>query len=288
MLLRALLFRVLPWLCVLLGFWVAALRPQDGRAWLLLGLMLSFAGFFNPTAEAWEPSLRDFGTAYHSIVGDCLAIWLFLFGLYFPEPFPPGSRWARWTRWKWIVITPLALEAAADVIIFVGAVENYAAVFFLQRWFRPFRSVLNAIDVIAIVAMFVSLAAKFQLAVSADAKRRLRLLFSGAVLSLTPVLVLLIASAVLGVSMEQYFPEWATVAAWLMFFLFPLTLAYVIVVHRAMDVRVVIRQGLQYTVARGGVRALRLAIAIPLGMGIISLIQHQRQVSCLCKADKKW
>ncbi len=35
---------------------------------------------------------------------------------------------------------------------------------------------------------------------------------------------------------------------------FPLAMAYVIVVHRAMDVRVVLRQGLQYLLATSGVR----------------------------------
>ena len=45
--------------------------------------------------------------------------------------------------------------------------------------------------------------------------------------------------------------------------LFPLTLAYIIVVQRAMDVRVVVRQGLQYGLATTGIRALQfVAIAI--------------------------
>jgi sigma-B regulation protein RsbU (phosphoserine phosphatase) len=39
--------------------------------------------------------------------------------------------------------------------------------------------------------------------------------------------------------------------------LFPLTLAYLILVHKAMDVSVVIRQGVQYTLARGGVKVLQ-------------------------------
>src|SRR5205085_5505552 len=33
---------LMPVFCALLGFWVAATRPQDPLAWLLLGLMLSF------------------------------------------------------------------------------------------------------------------------------------------------------------------------------------------------------------------------------------------------------
>ena len=42
--------------------------------------------------------------------------------------------------------------------------------------------------------------------------------------------------------------------------LFPTTLAYVIVVQRALDVRVVIRQGLQYALATGGIRVLQAAL----------------------------
>jgi phosphoserine phosphatase RsbU/P len=46
--------------------------------------------------------------------------------------------------------------------------------------------------------------------------------------------------------------------------IFPITMAYVIVVHRALDVRVVLRQGVQYALARRGVRVIQgiLTVAI--------------------------
>ena len=53
-------------------------------------------------------------------------------------------------------------------------------------------------------------------------------------------------------------PALVSVAALLVF---PLTMAYVIVVHRAMDVRVVLRQGLQYLLATSGIRILQIAIS---------------------------
>src|SRR4051794_6593225 len=53
-------------------------------------------------------------------------------------------------------------------------------------------------------------------------------------------------------------PALVSIAALLVF---PLTMAYVIVVHRAMDVRVVLRQGLQYLLATSGVRILQIAIS---------------------------
>src|SRR6185295_14629923 len=45
-------------------------------------------------------------------------------------------------------------------------------------------------------------------------------------------------------------------------FIFPLTMAYVIVVERALDVRLVVRQGMQYLLARGGIRVLQIAGSI--------------------------
>ncbi len=47
-----------------------------------------------------------------------------------------------------------------------------------------------------------------------------------------------------------------------MLFIFPVTMAYVIVVDRAMDVRVVVRQGVQYLLATGGIRVLQVLISI--------------------------
>ncbi len=56
-------------------------------------------------------------------------------------------------------------------------------------------------------------------------------------------------------------PVWVVIPALLLVFLFPLTMAYVIVVHRAMDVRVVLRQGVQYALARNGVRFMQIILS---------------------------
>jgi sigma-B regulation protein RsbU (phosphoserine phosphatase) len=52
------------------------------------------------------------------------------------------------------------------------------------------------------------------------------------------------------------FSPWLWIPSLLLLFLFPVTLAYVIVVAHAMELNVVIRQGLQYALARGGARLL--------------------------------
>ncbi|HLI34078.1 MAG TPA: PDZ domain-containing protein, partial [Terriglobia bacterium] len=97
-LLTWLFFVISPIFCLALGFWVAAVRIRDPLAWLLLALMLWFAAMADPGVEFWKPSLASFGAGYYAALGSTWPIWMLLFGIYFPEPFPRDS-W--WPRWKW-------------------------------------------------------------------------------------------------------------------------------------------------------------------------------------------
>lgn len=269
-----LLFLILPVFCLALGFAVTVIRVRDMRAWLLLALMLSFAGFFNPVAETWGPSLRDFGALYHQLDYDCLPIWLFLLALYFPEPFPRDRGWRSWSWLKWLLIGPLALNAAGDMVLSVGTIENFASVVPVYSLLQPIEGILQWLYVAAGPIFFLCLALKFRLARSRDARRRLRLLFFGAAISLLPVVSLSVAGILLNVNAEQYFPEWLMVTGWVLFFLFPVTLAYVIVVHRAMGVEVVIRQGLKYALARRGILTIRIVIGVILGAAVASAVNR--------------
>lgn len=80
------------------------------------------------------------------------------------------------------------------------------------------------------------------MAISRDAQRRLRLLYWGATVALTPLLVITLFSQYRGKSMYDIFPDWLIAMGLILTTIFPLTLAYVIVVQRAMDVRVAVRQ----------------------------------------------
>lgn len=86
---------LMPIICTLLGFWVAAVRVRDGRAWLLLLLLLSVAelaggnyhflygrqDFFQPIAAAYQPVLANFWPTA-----------MLLFAIYFPERLPLDQR----------------------------------------------------------------------------------------------------------------------------------------------------------------------------------------------------
>jgi len=265
---------VLPVVSILLGFWTAFVRPRDIAAWLLLGVLLGLSSLFTAGTESWGPRVRDLATLYYAVMSKLWPVCMLLFGLYFPEPFPPTR--ARFWVWlaKRVLVPLLVADGLAEIAIAIGRMDNYARVAPLDALRQPFEQALFVLSLLAVGSFFSCIWAKSSMAVSADAKRRLRLLAWGTTVSMAPAFLLVVIGRIKGGEPEQVFPEWLALSSFVMMLLFPITLAYVIVVHRAMDVRVVIRQGLQYALAKGGIRALRLAIGAALGLAIVYLWRH--------------
>jgi sigma-B regulation protein RsbU (phosphoserine phosphatase) len=274
---RVTLYVLMPWFCIILGFWVAAVRPRDRLAWLLLGLMLGFSQLLGFEVGAWGPGIRVISRAYHLTAGNLWSLAMLLFGMYFPEPFPDQDR--PWRKWSQLTVIALIVACAlSQVVVNTVELENYAAVESLSQRLVPLDTFSTFLDIIAVSGFFVSIFIKGSLAVSADAKRRLRLLYFGATVSLTPVFVAVILGVITGKGdIGNFLPEWLLFSVLLLLFLFPLTLAYTIVVQRAMDVRVVIRQGLQYTLARRGITALRAVLSAgAIAAAVYLLEEHSR------------
>ena len=136
-----------------------------------------------------------------------------------------------------------------------------------------------ALSVIAISGFFVGIGFKFGMSTNKDARRRLRILLAGSLVSLTPLFAFILIQFALrdsGVSL----PEWTLVVVVLLFCIFPLTLAHVIVVERAMELRMAIRQGVRYALARTGVRvSLFVVVGVAITIAEVSLIGSQLPIS---------
>jgi phosphoserine phosphatase RsbU/P len=250
---------VIPTFCFLLGFWVTAVRPRDPSAWCLFLIMLFFSVFYSAGVESWGPVVRDVAEGYRLAVGNTWPIFMLLFGLYFPEPFPEKDP-AWWTWSKRLVITLLIVTCVVNVIVGFGQFENFASVASLSAVVDRLSSIDFLLSFAAIGSFFACISVKMRQAVTPDAKRRLRLLYVGSSVSMGPACILFVVQNIKGGELEQIFPEWFVLSALSLMLLFPITLAYVIVVHRAMDVRVVIRQGLQYALATSGIRVLQIIL----------------------------
>jgi phosphoserine phosphatase RsbU/P len=251
---------LLPAVSLLLGFWVALRRPYDPMAWLLLVLMLSFPHILtNFYPEGWAPGLREAGVLYEYILEAAFPISLFLFGRFFPEQFPPGTLYDKiWRGLFWLCAIPSAILSLAGVVVTVAGLSDYRSVTGLRDVLKPFDSIEEILAYLLIASFFFAMGAKFGLSQSPDAKRRLRFLSWGAIAAFTPVILPVLYARFLGKTPNEIFPPWFIGLMVMPLVLFPLTLTYVIVVQKAMGVGVALRQGLQYTLARGGIRVLQM------------------------------
>ena len=248
----------MPYLCLALGFWVAGVRIHDPRAWLLLVLLLSlgeFASGDSRTILGREDAFQPIALTYQQLLGTLWPVSMMLFAFYFPERIQFDRRfpWA-----KWIVIVPILLTVTgASVSVNLLARGHLEAATALNRIVAPAFVVVSVLHLIAVLAFFAATSYQTLHASTPDARRRLILLNAGAAVSILPVVIgiLLYSTGIV------QFSEWAFLLLALVF-VFPLTMAYVIVVAHAMDVRVVLRQGLQYLLARGSLRAVQIALSV--------------------------
>jgi phosphoserine phosphatase RsbU/P len=250
---------VMPLFCLLLGVWVVAARPRDISAWLLFLTLQFFSTYYSVGIESWGPVVRDLAQIYRIGLTTTWPIFMLLLGLYFPEPFP-GKEASFWKWAKRILIPALLLFSLASVIESVGELEHFASVAWLSAARERLSKVSFVLSFAATGCFFAAISAKSSAAVTPDAKRRLRLLQWGTTVSMAPACILFVTQAVKGGEIEKIFPEWFVLLALVLMVLFPVTLAYVIVVHRAMDVRVVLRQGLRYTLATKGIRVVQIIL----------------------------
>jgi sigma-B regulation protein RsbU (phosphoserine phosphatase) len=250
---------VLPVFCLLVGFWVAFVRPRDVSAWLLIAVLYGICTVYGVGIEAWGPGVRDVAQVFRILVNYFWPLSMLFFGLYFPESFdykPPA-----WTRLPiWFVSAGLFVCFVVVSIHDVGILENFQSVAGLDALLNRFSWVPFVLSVIAASGFFMFMRIKYHIATSPDVKRRFNLVYFGATIGLSPLLILVVVQIVKGGFLEQIFPKWVVLASLAMLLIFPITLAYVIVVQRAMDVRMVVRQGLQYALARRGTFVLQILL----------------------------
>ncbi len=244
----------LPLLSLIVGYWVVAARPYDLSAWLVL-ILLSFSeAFFGNLDPRWWPGIWFVLLGTWAFTLQCFSIpALLLFGFRFPE------RWrldVRWPWLKWVIVIPqfigFPLELGANYIHFFHASWGSSIVSF-EFWTDK---IFHILEPVSIILFLVAVFDKLRSASTADARRRLRVLAVGSAVSLGPVLTIFVVLPYLGLD-PHHNSLYEIVVPF--FAVFPLTLAYVVVVQRAMDVRILLRMGTKYALARGVLWALRAA-----------------------------
>lgn len=266
---------LLPLVCLLLGYWVVFSRPFDRNAWLLL-VLLTF------------PSVLLLGVNLGTGLGLFLrAFWLqaiqlasppalLLFGVYFPERSRLDAR-ARWIKWGLLGVWAIAVAFLVPDII----AEYYfgGAGPFLARAGDDAGNVINFLNLAFVFLFLVLVLDKLRSASTADARRRLRVLTLGISLGMGALLVVFVLLPHFGISGQNPRYFWLEYVAAVLFMVAPLTLAYVVVVQRALDVRVLLRIGTRYALARATLWILQLALIAVIAFRLILPLLENRQPS---------
>jgi sigma-B regulation protein RsbU (phosphoserine phosphatase) len=272
-----LLVGLLTLVCLLIGYWVVLTRPADRNAWLTL-ILLTFPSvvFINSGLASGVPLfLRLFWYENLQLAG---APALLLFGVYFPERSRIDAR-ARWIKWLLLALYGVFLLALYPSIY----MENYGGGDgpILTHASNVASTVINFLNLLCVGLYLYLTLDKLFTASTEDARRRLRVLTAGmsvGVGSLLLVFVLLpdlpAHYRITGNTTGGY---WIRTIGALFFMLAPLTLAYVVVVQRALDVRVLLRMGSRYALAKATLWVLQVGLIAVIGFRLLLPALHKQE-----------
>ena len=257
-----------PAFCLLLGFWVVFARPFERNAWFLLGIMNVVPAFIGTTGY-FPGFLTPFTMFWQRFAFQWLFISLILFSIYFPVRSRTDLRFP-WI--KWLLILPQIPTFAIGVFLQWGLLYHQR---FIQPYLAAFDPLAVAGSVFAAISVLVFIAAivvRLFTVPAPDARRRLGVVAVGSLLGLTPVLILIIHATLSVKEPMQMAPSWELLTVAILFTFFPLSLAYTVIVQRALDLRILLRQGTRYAFARGTLIVLQAIVFVFLGFRLVHFI----------------
>jgi phosphoserine phosphatase RsbU/P len=263
------LFGIPPLICLLVGYWVVAARPRDPFAWLILIILTLTETFFSIGSGWWAGAWDFYLQAWMQVVQSLAPLALLFFGFYFPE------RWRldRKLPWlKWSLLAPGVVCTGIQLWIIAAEEFNAAHNLRLRSLNHWTNLTVYGIDTACIFLYWIAIFDKSRSASTADARRRLRILGIGSVIGLGAVFVFAMAP-VFHIDNTQ---RWMGITVAILSLAFPFALAYVVVVQRAMDVRILLRMGTKYALTRATLTAVRVSLLATL---IASLIVALRSPS---------
>jgi sigma-B regulation protein RsbU (phosphoserine phosphatase) len=259
-----------PLACLMLGIWVVAARPTDKNAWFLLGILEYFLIIF--AGDQFWPGAWFAYTSLCSVIGMIVGpLSIMLFGIYFPTQSDVDVK-LPWLKW--------AVMGAIGALFPLVLYYNYGFAFSFQSvaWLAPRMGIVTQLitvaSMVAIGTYFACLGRKAATSSSPDQKRRLKILYVGSTIGNLPLFLIVLYSVFTGQEMGAGVPPYLFLAALFVFTLFPISLAYVVVVHRAMDLRIILRQGTKYALARTSLWFIRALTGLLLSLAVIHALRH--------------
>jgi phosphoserine phosphatase RsbU/P len=270
-----LLFGLMPLICMLIGYWVVFAKPDEPNAWLLLVLLLYPEVVFAMGTGWATGGWLFFRGLYYELLQNYGVFALVPFAVYFPE----RSRIDIKLPWlKWVVLVPaftcaiLELKKQIGRYYFGGNPPGFI------KFMAQADRVDNFLGLACVIFYLIIMTDKLLSASTEDARRRLRILLVGTGIGLGALLTAFILLPDLGFSPNAPGHIWVAYTGAALFLIAPLALAYVVLVQRAMDVSILVRQGTKYALAKATLLVIQFTLAAVVTYRFLIPLLTQKQI----------
>jgi phosphoserine phosphatase RsbU/P len=270
-----LLFGLMPLFCMLIGYWVVFAKPDEPNAWFLLILLL-FPEVVFAMGTGWASGgWLFFRGLYYELLQNYGIFALVPFAVYFPE----RSRFDIKLPWlKWVLLVPAFVCASLEIKQKVGQYYFGGNTAGFTKFMTQIDRVDNFIALVCIVFYLAFMTDKLLSASTEDARRRLRILLLGTGIGISSLLIAFVLLPDLGFSFSAPGRGWIPYTGAALFLLAPLALAYVVLVQRAMDVSILVRQGTKYALAKATLLVIQFALAAVVTYRFLLPLLTQKQI----------
>jgi serine phosphatase RsbU (regulator of sigma subunit) len=228
---------------VVVGLIVLFLRIEDPIVWMLAFLFGSFVatpGFSNKLTMA--PAFLPFVMSYQSIFLSLVGPFFYFFFAVFPVRSPIDRR-VPWLKWASIIVG-LSFSVTG---IQQGRMMLPPPFYSMAGELLSTRITL-IFTILFILLGFVSLGFNFVFAQNPEVKRKIRMIFWGSVVGVTPSVLQAAAREFTGFRE----PSWLTTVFVILLFLFPLSFAYAVIKHRVLEIPVLLKRSARYLLVQRG------------------------------------
>jgi len=249
-----------PFVFLLVGLVVLFQRLDDGHAWLLALLFACFIAGpeYQEIIPELHPAIRHPVHAYSLLLAFLGPAVFFIFFATFPTA-SPIEKHAPWLKWAALAYgAAFTLPSAAAALQYNSHFPFYVRMNWLATadWAR-----LHQLNLFGWVALgFVALISNVLATREAYARRRIRVILWGTLAGFGPTIVVYFLQVATG-SPGLQSPVVRIVSNALLT-LVPLSMAYAVVVHRALEVPMLLRRSARYFLARYSFAAVMTVIAV--------------------------
>jgi sigma-B regulation protein RsbU (phosphoserine phosphatase) len=237
---------IFPAMAIMTSAFVGLMKPDDDNAFIASLLFLSISSQLAPSVWTAPPILRELFVIFEVTLSTFVLYLLMRFCLLFPSPSRIDQKFPKLkTIWLWLW-TGLWLYLLARNLTESEPLE-------------PLQGVLGRLSSFSWIGKFafistllISLASLLLNTIEAkrkDEKRRMVLLLAGTLIAFLPATVLAIYYAFTGAFPKS---QWIFIAIPAGVGIFPLTFIYVVVKHRVLGIRLILRRGIQYALVSKG------------------------------------